>query len=70
MGLGIIVMMILSAISDLPYSVPAILLVGTIMVLNAAMSYLCLRTQKKQITIISPQTYSGKFLIKREYGYR
>lgn len=46
MGLGIIVMMIISAISHLPYSVPAIIIIGTIMVLGTGMSYLCLRTKK------------------------
>jgi hypothetical protein len=46
MGLGIIAMMVLSAISNLPYSVPANLLIGPFMVLGTGMSYLCLKTKK------------------------
>ena len=44
MGLGIIVMMVLSAISHLPYSIPAVIIVGMIMVMGTGVSYLCLRT--------------------------
>jgi hypothetical protein len=44
MGLGIIVMMVLSAISHQPYSIPAVIIVGAIMVMGTGVSYLCLRT--------------------------
>jgi hypothetical protein len=43
MGLGIIVMMVLSALSRQPYSVPAIVIAGTIVILGTGVSFLCLR---------------------------
>jgi hypothetical protein len=46
LGLGIIAMMALSAISNLPYSVPAIPLIGAIIVVGTGTSYLCLKTKK------------------------
>lgn len=44
MSLGIVVMMGLSAVSGMAYSVPAVLMIGMIMALSAGMTYLCLRT--------------------------
>jgi hypothetical protein len=43
MGLGIVVMMGLSTISGLPYSLPAVVMIGTIMVTGTGMTWACLR---------------------------
>lgn len=47
MGLGIIVIFVLSAASDLPYSLPAGMIVGIIMVLSTLFAWLFLRDVKE-----------------------